>query len=278
MLTSFIITFRESLEAALIVGIILAYLSRTQGKKYYNLVYLGVVAALVASIISAFIFNTVFGGFTGRTEEIFEGIVMIFASLLITYMILWMLKQRHVKKELQSKVDKEIHEKHKFGLFFLAFINVFREGIETVIFLGAAVTASTTENTLFGGILGVIAAIVLGYFIFAGTKKVKIKTFFNVTSILLVLFAAGLFAHGIHELQEAKIVPVVNEHLFDINPPENTDGSFPLMHEKGTIGSLLKSLFGYNGNPSLIEVISYLFYLILIFVLYKNINRVHEVI
>lgn len=278
MLASFIITFRESLEAALIVGIILAYLSRTHGKKYYNLVYLGIISAVVASIISAFLFNSLFGGFTGRTEEIFEGIVMIFASLLITYMIFWMLKQKHIARELQAKVDKEIHEKHKFGLFFLTFINVFREGIETVIFLSAATTTSSAENPFLGGILGVIFAIVLGYLIFSGTKSINIKTFFNVTSVLLVLFAAGLFAHGIHELQEASVVPTVVEHVWDINPTQNPDGSYPLLHEKGIIGSILTSLFGYNGNPSLIEVMSYLFYLSIIFVLYRKIDKIHKVI
>jgi len=266
------------LEAALIVGIILAYLSKTHGRKYFNFVYLGIAAAVVASIISAFLFNTLFGGFTGRTEEIFEGAMMIFASILITYMILWMLKQKHVRQELQEKVDKEIHEKHKFGLFFLTFINVFREGIETVIFLNAATTASSTENTFLGGILGVIAAIVIGYFIFAGAKSINLKTFFNVTSILLMLFAAGLFAHGIHEFQEAKIAPTIIEHVWDINPEQNPDGSYPLLHEKGTIGSIFKSLFGYNGNPSLIEVLSYLFYIFAVVILYRNINRIHKVI
>ena len=278
MLASFIITFRESLEAALIVGIILAYLSKTHGKKYFNLVYLGVVSAVVVSIISAFLFNTFFGGFTGRTEEIFEGIVMIFASVLITFMILWMMKQKHVKRELQAKVDKEIHEKHKFGLFFLTFINVFREGIETVIFLSAAGVSSTAKNSMTGGLLGIIVAIILGYLIFSGAKSIDIKKFFNVTSILLVLFAAGLFAHGIHELQEAKIVPTLVEHVWDINPELNSDGSFPAFHEKGTIGSIFGSLFGYNGDPSLIELLTYLFYIGGILILYKNINKIHEVI
>lgn len=278
MITSFIITFRESLEAALIVGIILAYLYKTHGKKYYNLVYLGIIAAVVASIISAFLFNALAGGFTGVAEEIFEGIVMIIASLLITYMILWMLKQKHIAKELEAKVDKEVHEKHKFGIFFLTFISVFREGIETVIFLSAAATSSQVGNTLVGATLGIVFAIILGYFIFAGTKKIDIKTFFNVTSVILILFAAGLFAHGVHELQEAHVVPTVVEHLFDINPAVNEDGSFPIMHENGTVGSLLKALFGYNGNPSFLEVTAYLFYLITIVLLYQNINKVHKVI
>jgi len=106
--------------------------------------------------------------------------------------------------------------------------------------------------------------------------KINIKKFFNITSILLILFAAGLVAHGVHELQEANIIPMGIEHVWDINPPVNPDGSYPLMHEKGYIGSIFVGLFGYNGNPSLIEVLSYLFYLAIVFVLWKNIEKVHR--
>ncbi|PIN79655.1 high-affinity iron transporter, partial [Candidatus Woesearchaeota archaeon CG10_big_fil_rev_8_21_14_0_10_34_8] len=88
--------------------------------------------------------------------------------------------------------------------------------------------------------------------------------FFNITSILLILFASGLVAHGIHEFQEAGLIPVIQEHLFDINPPVTEEGIYPSLHEKGTIGSIAKGLFGYNGDPSLIEVFSWLLYLVII--------------
>jgi len=278
MIPSFIITFRETLEAALIVGIILAYLVKTKRQKYNNIVYIGIVSAIITSIIGAILFNSFAGGFTGRAEEIFEGIAMLFASFLITFMILWMLKQKHIVLDLHRKVDKEIDEQHKAGLFFLVFISVLREGIETVIFLSAASFISTTENSIIGALLGIITAIILGYIIFVGSKKIKIKSFFNVTSIILILFAAGLTAHGIHEFQEAKVLPTYIEHVWDINPEVNADGSYPAMHEKGSIGSILKGLLGYNGNPSLIEVLSYLAYIILIIILWKNINKIHKVI
>ena len=268
MISSFIITFRETLEAALIIGIVLSYLVKIRQTKYNNVIYLGVISGIVASVVGAWIFITVAGGFTGRVEEIFEGITMLIGALLLTSMILWMMKQKHVAKELENKVDRELTEAHRFGLFMLVFISVLREGIETVIFLGAASFIST-ENNLLGALVGIIIAILLGYAIFVGSMKINLKRFFNITSVLLILFAAGLVAHGIHEFEEAKIIPSVIEHVWNINP---------ILNESGYFGSILKGLFGYNGNPSLVEVLSYIIYLFLVFVLWKNIDRVHKVI
>ncbi len=277
MIPSFIITFRETLEAALVVGIILSYLVRIEQTKYNNVVYVGVISGIVASIIGALLFTSIAGGFTGRAEEIFEGITMLFGALLLTTMILWMMKQKHIAMELEHRVATELTKAYKFGLFSLVFIAVLREGIETVIFLGASSFVST-NNTMIGALAGITAAIFLGYAIFVGSMKINIKKFFNITSILLILFAAGLVAHGVHELQEATIIPTVIEQVWDINPPVNPGGSYPILHEEGYIGSILKGLFGYNGNPSLIEVLSYLVYLALVFVLWRNIERVHKVI
>ncbi len=277
MIPEFIITFRETLEAALIVGIILSFLVRTKQTKYDNVVYIGIASGIIASIIGALLFIKLAGGFTGRTEEIFEGITMLIGALLLTTMILWMMKQKHIASELEHKVSIEIAETHKFGLFLLVFIAVLREGIETVIFLKAASFVSTNNN-LIGALAGIITAIFLGYLIFIGSMKINLKRFFNITSILLILFAAGLIAHGVHELQEAKIIPTVKEHVWDINPELNPDESYPLLHEKGYIGSILKGLFGYNGNPSLIEILSYIFYIIIVIILWKEIEKVHKII
>lgn len=268
MIQSFIITFREVLEAALIVGIILSYLVRVRQTKYNNLVYLGVASGIIASVIGALLFTIISGGFTGRGAKIFEGITMLFGALLLTTMILWMMKQKHIAKELEDKISRELSEAHKFGLFLLVFVSVLREGIETVIFLGAASFVSSNNN-IIGALAGIIAAIFLGYAIFIGSMKINIKKFFNITSMLLILFAAGLVAYGIHELQEAEIIPTVIEHIWDINP---------VINENGYIGSILKGLFGYNGNPSLIEVLSYLIYLIFVFMLWRNIEKVRKVI
>ncbi len=279
MIASFIITFRETLEAALIVGIILSFLVRTKQTKYNNVVYIGIVSGLMASIIGALIFTNIAGGFEGRAESIFEGATMLIGAILLTTMILWMMKQRHIALELEKKVKKEIVESHKLGLFLLVFIAILREGIETVIFLGATSFVSN-GSSIIGGIAGVIVAVFLGYLIFVSSMKINIKKFFSITSILLILFAAGLVAHGIHELGEAKIIPNIIDEVWDINPeaPLAEKGIYPLLHERGYIGSILKGLFGYNGNPSLIEVLAYIIYLFFVIILWRNIKQVHKLI
>ncbi len=276
MIASFVITFREALEAALIVGIVLGYLSKTNQTKYNRIVYLAIGAAIAASIAGAVAFTRLAGGFTGRAEEIFEGAAMLIGAALLTTMILWMMRQRHVAAELRERVATEVAESHRFGLFALVFVSVLREGIETVIFLGAASFVSV-DNSLIGALAGLLAAVVLGYAIFAGSMRLDLKKFFTLTSILLILFAAGLVAHGVHELQEAGIIPVVVEHVWDINPALNPDGSYPLLHENGLVGSILKTLVGYNGNPSLLEVVSYVGYLLLVFVLWRRIENQRKV-
>lgn len=260
MLASLIITFRETLEAALIIGIILGYLAKTKNTRYNNIVYLGIGFGLLGSIISAMFFNYLAGGFTGRAEEIFEGVAMLLGAFFITTVILWMMNQKSISHDLKEKVSYEISQKHKFGLFFLVFVSVLREGVETVLFLGTA-TLVNTDNSLLGGILGVFFALVLGYLLFIASIKVNIKKFFNISSFLLLLFASGLVAHGVHELQEASVIPVINEHVYDINP---------YLDEDSSLGEIAKSLFGYNGNPSLLEMIAYITYLSAIIIVFKK--------
>ncbi len=272
MFAGFIIAFRESLEASLVVGIILSYLKRTNQTAYNNVVYIGVAAGIAASIIGAILFQQLAGGFEGRTEEIFEGITMLVGAALLTTMILWMMKQSKVAQKIEEKVETKIQKGKSFELFALVFVAILREGIETVIFLNAAMNISS-YGTLTGALIGLVSAIALGYAIFVAMKKVDLKKFFTATSVLLILFAAGLVAHGIHEFQEAGLVPIVNEHVWDINPEVVTEGVYPLLHEKGHIGSIFKGLFGYNGNPSLIEVASYLIYLVFISITWKAMKK-----
>ncbi len=271
MIADFIITFREALELALIIGIILGYLTKTKQEKYNNIVFVGLAAGIIFSLIGAVLFSFIAGGFA-ENEALFEGITMLIGSVLLTSMILWMIKQKNIAGEIKEKVSVEISEAKKFGLFFLVFVLVLREGIETVIFLNASFFASGSSN-LIGAFAGIIGAVFLGYLLFVSSKKINIKKFFGITGILLILFAAGLTSHGIHELQEAGVVPVIINEVWNINPALNADGSFPLLHEKGLIGSIAKGLFGYNGNPSLIEVLSYLVYLVIVVVLWKKQNE-----
>src|SRR3989344_6554218 len=136
VLSSFLITSRETLEAALVVGIVLAYLNRTNNEQYKKTVYYGIFAGIVLSIFSAFLFNIFAGGFEGRAEELFEGFTMLFAATLLTTMILWMMRQKNVAKEIEHRVQRHLNTQQQFGLFLVTFLSVFREGVETVIFLG----------------------------------------------------------------------------------------------------------------------------------------------
>jgi high-affinity iron transporter len=269
MIASFVITFREALEAALIVGIVLGYLARTGQTRYNRIVYLAIGAAVAASVAGAALFNGIAGGFTGQAEQIFEGATMLIGAALLTTMILWMMGQRRVATELREKLATTVAEAQRLGLFALVFVSVLREGIETVIFLGAASFAAA-DYSLVGALGGLLVAGLLGYAIFAGSMRLDLGKFFTVTSILLVLFAAGLAAHGVHELQEAGLIPVVVEHVWDVNPALHADGSYPLLHENGSLGSVLKALFGYNGNPSLLELMTYLVYLLLVSILWRR--------
>ena len=275
VLSSFLITSRETLEAALVVGIVLAYLNRTNNEQYRKTVYYGIFAGIVLSIFSAFLFNIFAGGFEGRAEELFEGFTMLFAAALLTTMILWMMKQRHIAKEIEGKVAAHIqkakfNQAYSYGLFALIVVAVLREGVETVIFFSALNYASSIS--FIGATLGVITAIGIGYLFFASTRKINLKKFFSISSIFLILIASGLVAHGIHELEEAKLLNPLVEHVWDINPAVAVEGVYPALHENGIIGSFLKGLFGYNGNPSLLEVLFYAAYLIGIFYLYWRIG------
>ncbi len=264
MLTSFIITFREALEAALIVGIIAAYLTKIGRKDLNKYLWYGTIAAIVASIMSGIAFMAVYGGLTGNNEKIFEGVATLTAAAVLTYMIFWMSKHaKMIKGELEEKIDQAISSGALIGIAATAFFAVFREGVETVLFLGARAVQFPKE-TLIGLISGLAVVVVITFFMFKGIYLLDMNKFFKYTSIILLVFAAGFTAYGVHELNEANVIPPVIEHVWDINPPRNLDGSYPAFHDKGSVGNTLKALMGYNGNPSLTEVLAYLGYWIIV--------------
>lgn len=264
MLPSFIITFREALEAALIIGIIAAYIAKLGRKDLKRYLAAGIIAAVIASAGVAMIFNTIYGGLEGMAEELFEGAAALTAAAVLTYMIFWMAgSSKKIKGELHEKVDISISKGEMMGIAALSFIAVFREGVETVLFLGTLAISSPVD-TLAGFSLGVLAVLLLSAVMFKGIYSLDMSRFFKYTSILLILFSAGMVAMGVHELNEAGVIPSVIEHVWDVNPTVNPDGSYPLLHENGAVGGILKSLIGYNGNPSLTEVIAYFGYWIII--------------
>ena len=266
MLESFLVTSRETLEASLVIGIVLAYLNKTNNQNYKKTVYYAIVVGILASILAAFAFTFFAGEFQGASVQIFEGATMLLGAFLLTTMILWMMRQRFISKEIESKVEKHLMNPQSMfshiGIFMVIFIAVIREGFETVIFMNALNYASGIN--FLGGTLGIIAAAVVGYLFFVSTRKINLKKLFNVSSVLLILFAAGLVAHGMHEFEAAKIVPGIISPLYNLSN---------VLSENGLVGGFLKGLFGYSAAPSLTEIIAYFAYLALILILYLRIKN-----
>jgi high-affinity iron transporter len=252
MLASTLITLREGLEAALIVGIMLSVLRKLGHTDRTRPVWTGVMGALFISVGVGLALNTLGVVFQGRGEEIFEGATMFLAAGVLSWMIFWMQRQsRHVQAHLELGVRRAVNAGGTWGLFSLAFVAVVREGIETALFLTATAFSATAAQALIGGGLGLILAVALGWLIFAGGKRLNVRLFFKVTSVLLILFAAGLVGRSVHAFQEAALLPTFVEHVWDLNP---------ILNEGSLLGIFLRSIFGYNANPSLLEALSYATY------------------
>lgn len=299
-----IIMFREVLEASLIIGILYTYLNKSGNKDSLQMVWTGVGTAVVLSIIIAIIFGQLAIGLKDNEAKIFEGIVMIIASIVLTTMIIWMARNKNISEDLKNKAKEAISSGFKYGIFTLAFVAVFREGVEIILLLwGAGKGGINIASSIFGGLLGLAG----GYAIFVQGIKVPLQKFFSVTSILLIFVAAGMLTYGVHELESGGVIPyyggkteiqensilatrsngenkiftLKNEkkakkwasRIWDINPPKNNDGSYPVLHDKGAIGGLIKGFFGYNGDPSLIEFLTWIISIIGLNFLYQKVGK-----
>ncbi len=257
------LALREGLEAVLVVVIILLYLKKTNQKIYYKYVYLGIILATIASVIFAIIFSIAFGGFTGILEQIFEGTTFIISGIFILTLVLWVSKEGpKMRENLEGKVDESIKAQKVFSISITTFIIIIREGIELILLTtGAASIGSLNQvNVILGSIIGLAISILIGILIFYGIKSINLRTFFKITNIMLILFAAGLITYGIHEFIEAGIInPIIDEvwNIKHILPESFPDGNPATPEFLEIIGALLKALFGYNANPALLEVIIY---------------------
>ena len=269
MLPTYLLSLREGLEAALIIGIVLGALSKIRRTDLSPAVWLGTLSAIGISVLTAVILTAFGMSLEEEAEQIFEGVTMLIAAGILTWMIFWMRKQaRFLKGELEAGVNKAAATTGRRAMFWLALVAVVREGVELALFITAAFFAgeqsqltSNITQTLAGTILGLGTAALLGWTLFATTVRLDLRRFFQVTGILLILFAAGLVAHGVHEFNEVGWIPVVVEHIWDVNA---------IVDENSVTGQLLKTLFGYNGNPSLTEMIAYFAYLVVVTILWRR--------
>ena len=249
-----LLTTREGLEASLIVGIVLAYLAKTDNRHRFKAIWVGTAAAILASIALGGALFFAVGELEGRSEQIFEGTTMLSAVAVLTWMIFWMRKQaRNIKGELEAKLAGAIAAGSAAGLASVVFFAVLREGWETSLFLFAISENSNPLSTSIGAVIGLVISVSLGVALYMGSRRLNLRQFFTVTGILLIVFAGGLLAHAVHEFQEAGLLPMTIEHVWSTNG---------FLNEDSRIGQFLVTLFGYNGNPSLFEVIVWIGYLV----------------
>ena len=194
--------------------------------------------------------------YEGMGEQLFEGTTMLLAAGLLTWMIFWMQRRaRSLKSEMEANVNQALLHTGKGALFGLAFVAVVREGLELALYLVAARMASSPLQTIIGAFLGLAGASLLGWVMFATSRRLNLSTFFRFTNLLLVVFAAGLVAHTFHEYTEAGLLPTL------LNPVWNLSG---VLSDESSVGQILSTLFGYHSSPNLLLVIGYLGYIVLV--------------
>jgi high-affinity iron transporter len=199
---------REGFEASLVVGIVLAFLNRTGRRDGFAAVWVGVGSALALSLVVGIALFAAGAELEGTSEAVFEGIVMLVAAGLLTWMIFWMrARARTLRSELEDRTKAALDAGSALGLGLVVFLGVAREGVETALFLFSSVESSNHGLSLIAGVVGGIAAVGLGYLFYRGSHRLNLRTFFTATSALLLVFAGYLLAMGLHELSEAGVIP-----------------------------------------------------------------------
>jgi high-affinity iron transporter len=222
MLEAFIVTLREGVEAALIVGITLAYLAKINRPELRKSVYAALISAFVGSLGVAALLSR-----THWNQDIFEGWVMLAAAFFVVTMIIFMMKTgRKLKGQIEGKVGLLAGEDAWFGLFLFVFLMVLREGVETVLILSAVTLNSTELLSFLGTFLGVIAAILFGVMFVKGSVRINLQKFFRVTTVILFFVAAQLVVSGLHELSENGVLPSSKTEMSIIGPIVSNDWFF----------------------------------------------------
>ena len=274
MYSSFLIGLREGLEATLVVGILVAYLIKTDRRDLLSRVWLGVACSVVVSLAAGAALYFGPKGLSFEAQEIIGGSLSIVAVGFVTWMILWMARTAaSLRTELHGRLDAAV-EAGRWSLVLMAALAVGREGLETALFLWAATNASVTAaggaaatsgaSALIGAMLGIAVAVVLGVAITKGAVRLNLARFFTWTAGALIFVAAGVLAYGVHDLQEARVLPGLNTLAFDVSaqiPP----GSW--------YGTLLKGTLNFSPETTVLEAIAWVAYVLTAFVLFFAARR-----
>lgn len=249
-----VLMFREGLEAALIVAIILGYLRKLGRGAEGRGVWAGVAVASLLTFGFAVGLQVVGAQFDDPIKGIYEGVTGLLAVAVLTGMVFWMSRQaRHMKSSLERGVDAALAGGGRVALFSLAFFTVAREGLEAGLFLSAAAFASSRVAMLSGGVVGLAMAVVTGILMYRVGVRLNLRTFFRVTSVLLIIFGAGILRYAVDEFEDVGLAPPL------VDPVWNTGQFLP---DDAGIGGILSTLVGYTSEPSLLQLLAYFGYLL----------------
>jgi high-affinity iron transporter len=265
MLATLVIFLREGVEASMIIAILLAYLNRIGRREHFRDVFIGVGAALLLATsggIAAYLTIRSYDG--SRVQTIFETVTYLVAATVLTYMTFWMRKHaRSLSKELRARADAALDGRARWGLGLLAFQAVGREGLETVVFTLAIVFSTSTAGALSGAVIGLAGSLGIAFVIYRLGHKLNLARFFTVIGVLLMVFAAGLLADAVENLQQLGWLPVLDAPMWH---------SARLLSEDSALGDVLHSFFGYSDAPTPLQVLIYAGYLAVVVLVYLGVR------
>lgn len=258
MFAAFVVLLREGFEASLLVAIVLAYLTQIGRREERRQVWFGVGAALVVSVILGGILFATASELRGQAERIFEACALFLAVGFLTYMVLWMRREsRTIAGSIRRDVDTAVKRGSGLALALLVFVMVLREGVETGLFIFGITRASTPLQTAIGATAGILAAVALGYAVYALGKRINLGAFFKYTGAFIIVVAAGLLAQGIVSIQLAGVVPAFLYPLWDVS-------EMPVLGATSGVGQFLGILVGWDPRPDLLEVSAWFIYLVVV--------------
>jgi len=265
VLGNFLIGLREGLEAALVVSILVAFLVRTDRRHVLPKVWFGVAIAVAISVGVTLVLALTQQALTFEAQEALGGSLSIIAVGFVTWMIFWMRRTaRTISADLRGKLEDAI-KMGSTAVVLMAALAVGREGLETALFFfTAAQAAGETSQPLIGFLLGIAVAVVLAYLLYRGAVKINLGRFFMVTGALLIFVAAGILAYGVHDLQEAGILPGLNSLAFDVSATVPPDSWY---------GVLLKGVFNFSPQTTWLEAVVWTLYVAVVLTLFQRPQR-----
>jgi high-affinity iron transporter len=253
LFSSALIGLREGLEAALVVSILIAFLVKADKRSALKWVWFGVAAALAVSAGFGTVITYTSHQLTFEQQEIFGGTMSLVAVAFVTWMIFWMrATARTIASDLRGKLSAAVGI-GPLAVVVMAFLAVGREGLETTVLFYANVEAAGagTRAPLTGFVLGIVAAVILGWLIYRGAVRFNLTRFFTVTGVLLIFVAAGILGYGLHDLQEGGVLPGLRSLAFDLSGP---------MPEDSWYGALLKGFFNYSAQTTVLQAVAWVAY------------------